>query len=131
MIIDGYVFADISVSSIHIWIIVVDENLNSYTPIINSVAKGGLIPTEFALSQNYPNPFNPTTSISFSLPEASDVRLEIFNIQGQKVTTLVNKQLEAGNHSINWDGRDAASGVYFYRIDAGSFTETKKMLLLK
>jgi pimeloyl-ACP methyl ester carboxylesterase len=80
---------------------------------------------------NHPNPFNPLTEISFSLPAASHVKLEIFNIVGQKVATLIDGQLEPGEHTIQWDGTDAASGVYFYRITAGEYTETKKMSLLK
>ncbi len=111
--------------------IVVDDKLNSYTPLINSAAKGGLIPDAFSLNQNYPNPFNPTTTISFSLPEASDVKLEVYNINGQVVTTLANSYFEAGNHAISWDGRETASGVYLYKLQAGIFNETKKMLLLK
>jgi len=88
-------------------------------------------PTVFALHQNHPNPFNPTTEISFSLPNAADVKLEIFNIMGQQVTTLVNRYLEAGNHSVTWDGSGAASGVYLYRLQVGDMVDTKKMLLLK
>ncbi len=89
------------------------------------------LPTEFSLSQNFPNPFNPITVISFALPEASEVKLEIYNIVGQKVATLVDGQLEAGEHIVRWDGRDVASGVYLYRLEVGEFVETKKMILLK
>lgn len=80
---------------------------------------------------NYPNPFNPTTEISFSLPSASHVKLEVFNVMGQKVATVVDKHLEAGDHSVTWDGSQVASGVYFYRLDAGDFSTTRKMILLK
>ncbi|MCK4511011.1 T9SS type A sorting domain-containing protein [bacterium] len=83
------------------------------------------------LSQNYPNPFNPLTEISFALPYASQVRLEIFNVMGQKPTTLVEGRLSRGHHNYTWDGSGAASGVYFYRLEASGFSETKKMLLLK
>jgi len=94
------------------------------------------LPEDFALNQNYPNPFNPTTTISFSLPEALDVNIEIFNIMGQKVASLVNGPMEAGEHQIQWDGRadngqSAATGVYFYRLRDGDHIDTKKMLLLK
>lgn len=89
------------------------------------------MPTKFTLSQNYPNPFNPTTSISFSLPEASNVKLEVFNINGQVVTTLADGQFEAGVHQLTWDGRETASGMYFYKLTTNNFSETKKMLLLK
>ncbi len=94
------------------------------------------LPGDFALNQNYPNPFNPTTTISFSLPEASDVVLEVFNITGQKIITLTNSFHEAGTHQVEWTGENAsgaqvASGIYFYRIQAGSNSETRKMVLLK
>ncbi len=89
------------------------------------------LPTEFSLSQNYPNPFNPSTEISFALPSASDVKLEVFNIMGQRVATLLDQHLEAGNHNVIWDGSQVASGIYFYRLDAGEFTKTRKMVLLK
>jgi len=95
------------------------------------VLQGGQVPDEYGLSQNYPNPFNPTSEIKFSLPEAIFVRLEVYNIMGQLVTTLVDRQMEAGAHSVTWDGREAASGIYLYRLRAGDFTETKKMVLLK
>jgi hypothetical protein len=89
------------------------------------------LPTEYSLHQNYPNPFNPITEISFALPNAANVKLEIFNIMGQRVATLVDQHLEAGNHSVTWDGSRVASGIYFYRFDAGDFVESKKMVLLK
>jgi hypothetical protein len=90
-----------------------------------------IVPDEFALNQNYPNPFNPVTEISFNLPHSTDVKLEIFNIMGQKITTLIDKGLEAGSHKITWDGSNVASGVYFYRIQAGELNATRKMVLLK
>ena len=94
------------------------------------------IPTDFALSQNYPNPFNPVTTISFSLPKATSVTIDVFNIMGQKVATLVNGPMETGEHQIYWDSKDqwgksVASGIYFYRLKAGSFINTKKMSLIK
>jgi len=94
------------------------------------------LPTEFALDQNYPNPFNPNTTIKFALPVASEVELNIYNILGQKVKSLVGGHLEAGYYSLVWDGTNSggvavASGVYFYRIKAGEFTQSKKMILIK
>jgi len=94
------------------------------------------LPATFALAQNYPNPFNPTTEISFSLPTNSYVELDIFNVLGQKVRSLVNQDMTAGDHVVQWDGRNSggatvSSGVYFYRIAAGDFTDTKKMMMLK
>jgi hypothetical protein len=89
------------------------------------------LPREFSLFQNYPNPFNPFTEIKFGLPRHSDVRIEIFNILGQKVITLFEGLLPAGYHSVRWNGSNSSSGVYYYRIDAGSFRDIKKMTLLK
>jgi len=89
------------------------------------------IPTEYSLTQNYPNPFNPVTTIHYTLPEKSYVRLELFNILGQVVNTLVDGEMEAGEKSIQWNASSLPSGVYFYRLTAGSYTGTKKMLLLK
>ena len=95
-----------------------------------------LLPDVFELRQNYPNPFNPTTVIAFTLPEAVHVELEIFNVLGQRVTTLVDDRMEAGYHNIKWNstdshGNEIATGVYFYRIKAGNFVKSKKMVLLK
>ena len=95
-----------------------------------------LIPKEFFLSQNYPNPFNPTTTISYGLPKDSNVKIEIFNLLGQKVTTIIDDKEKAGYKSLIWNGKDNAgqsvsSGVYFYRIDTGDRQLTKKMMLLK
>ena len=92
--------------------------------------------TSYELSQNYPNPFNPSTTIRFALPEESEVSLRIYNLQGQLVREVVNSQFESGRHSIVWDGKDArgrqvASGVYVYRLKAGSFIARKKLLLMK
>jgi hypothetical protein len=94
------------------------------------------LPRDFSLEQNHPNPFNPSTEISFSLPVTSQVRLDVFNIMGQKVTTLVKGSLPAGKHTVVWDGKSlagetVASGVYFYKIEAAGFTDVKKMLLMK
>ena len=94
-------------------------------------AEGPEVPKVYALNQNYPNPFNPTTEISFDLPVASHVELTIFNILGQEVETLINEDMEAGPQSKTWDAAPYSSGVYFYRILANDFTDTKKMVMLK
>ncbi len=91
----------------------------------------GSLPSAFALLQNYPNPFNPKTEIRFVLPGTATAVLEVFNIQGQKVTTLVDKVLQAGEHRVTWNAANVASGVYLYRLTAGKFTKTKRMVLLK
>jgi len=95
-----------------------------------------LTPSDFALSHNYPNPFNPVTTIRYAIPQAERVTLRVYNLLGQQVATLVDARQEAGFYAIQWDGKDAqgrraASGVYFYRMQAGKFTRTEKMLLLK
>lgn len=94
------------------------------------------LPTTFVLSQNYPNPFNPETEIRFQLPEASHVTLSIFNLLGQKVRTLTDKEMATGFHTIKWDGRNnfgnaVASGVYLYVIQASKFFDVKKMVLMQ
>ena len=93
-------------------------------------------PSSFSLSQNFPNPFNPKTLIRFSLPKDSWVKLEVYNILGQKVKTLVDKRLSAGVKEVEWDGRndegaELPSGIYFCRIKAGDFVQAKKMVLIK
>ncbi len=86
---------------------------------------------EFALAQNYPNPFNPTTNISFKLAESGKVSLKIFNAIGQEVAELVNKTMEAGRHEVTFNASELPSGAYFCRMNAGGFTKTSKMLLIK
>jgi len=94
------------------------------------------IPTDYSMSQNYPNPFNPSTTIKFGIPEAANVSVKIFNLLGQEVATLVNNNLEAGYHIINFNASNMISGMYFYRIqangiDGSNYTDVKKMLLVK
>lgn len=88
-------------------------------------------PLEYTLNQNFPNPFNPTTKISYSIPQASLVVLKVYNLLGQEVATLVNEQKPAGNYEVKFDASSLASGVYVYRLNAGDFTASQKMLLLK
>ena len=90
------------------------------------------LPDKFSLSQNYPNPFNPSTSIEFELKENSKVKLTVYNILGEKVAELVNGEINAGVHKVEFNGANLASGIYVYRLDAGNkFIETKKMVLMK
>lgn len=88
-------------------------------------------PMDFSLSQNFPNPFNPMTTISYSLPDDSHVKLSIFNVAGQKITELQNDRLKAGTYSVTWNASDSPSGTYIYMISTDHFSHSKKMLLLK
>lgn len=90
-----------------------------------------LIPNDYMLVQNYPNPFNPSTTISFSLPEETFVKLEVYNSIGENISTLVSENLIAGNYKYEWSANEFSTGIYFYKITSGNFAETKKMILLK
>ncbi|MFA5404675.1 MAG: YCF48-related protein [Ignavibacteria bacterium] len=90
-----------------------------------------LIPDKFYLSQNYPNPFNPVTKIKYGLPKQSYVTLKIYDLLGRELKTLVNEQTQAGEYIVDFDGSDLSSGTYFYKLEAGSYTETRKLLLIK
>jgi hypothetical protein len=92
---------------------------------------GNGMPNAFALNQNYPNPFNPSTMIQFELPDAQFVTLKVYNVLGQEVATLINNQLGAGRYRTEFDGKNLPSGTYLYRLQAGTFVETKKMVLVK
>ncbi|HEX7571972.1 MAG TPA: T9SS type A sorting domain-containing protein [Bacteroidota bacterium] len=89
------------------------------------------LPAEFSLSQNYPNPFNPTTTIWYTIPQRSQVTLTVFNSLGQPVSTLVSGTEEGGYHEVRFNGTNLASGVYFYRIQAEGFVQTRKLVLLR
>jgi hypothetical protein len=90
-----------------------------------------IIPDEISLEQNYPNPFNPSTTISYQLPEKNHVSLNVYDILGNLVTTLVNQDMDAGYYTVNWNASQLASGIYIYRIISGSYVSTKKMILMK
>jgi methionine-rich copper-binding protein CopC len=106
---------------------------------VSDVAGGNTsnLPTKFAVEQNYPNPFNPVTTISYDVPRTSHVKLEVYNVLGQSVTTLVNEPKAAGSYEVVWDGSSSgghkvASGIYFYRFTAdNNVIDTRKMMLLK
>jgi hypothetical protein len=104
-------------------------------PLSETITSAGLplaeFPTQFSLRQNYPNPFNPSTTIKFELPKSSVVTLSVFDILGREVSVLVNDRRDAGVYEVKFDGVNLASGVYFYRLRAGSFVETRKLILIR
>jgi hypothetical protein len=115
---------------------VIDMLIQSRNVLIGIIPISNEIPIRFEISQNYPNPFNPTTNINFSLPRQENVLIKIFDITGREVKTLVNEKMEPGKFKVDWqsdnnDGKTVSSGVYFYRITAGNFTDTKKMILVR
>jgi hypothetical protein len=89
------------------------------------------LPIVFALEQNYPNPFNPTTTIKYTIPTSQFVTLNVFDMIGREITSLVNEEKSPGNYEVKFDGSSFASGIYFYRLKAGNYLETKKILLIK
>lgn len=98
--------------------------------------ENGILPTTFELGQNYPNPFNPSTKLEFAVPTHSKVNISIFNILGQKIATLVDGEYSAGYYSVDWDSRgddgsEVASGIYFYKLEANNYTDTKKLMLIR
>jgi hypothetical protein len=101
------------------------------TSSVDAEGRSNTLPFECSLSQNYPNPFNPTTVVSYQLPVVSHVTLSIYDIIGRDVATLVNEVKEPGKYSVQWEATDVASGVYFLRMNAGTFVSTKKMILLR
>lgn len=105
-----------------------DLSWSNTTDLINP---GNSIPTKFELLQNYPNPFNPSTKISWQSPVSSHQSLKIYDVLGNEVATLVDEYKEAGNYEVEFDASKLSSGIYFYKLRAGSFVETKKMILLR
>ena len=103
----------------------------SFTPAVETSAEMVETPIAYQLNQNYPNPFNPVTQISFSMPETAHVTIEIFNVTGQRIATLINEQRDAGHHTIAFDGSRLASGVYTYRMQTENFIKTRKFTLIK
>ena len=99
--------------------------------IVTGIEEEFALPPSFSLSQSYPNPFNPSTTIEFSLPQTGFVRLKVYNILGEVVATLVNEKLNVGTYTTQWNASGLASGLYFYRLQAGEFVDTKKLLLLR
>ncbi len=121
----------LTASIAHIYSNVSEKPVDRILSGVKGNALRSTVPYAFALEQNYPNPFNPSTTIRYSLPQKTTVRLVLFNTIGQQVASPVDEVEEAGMHEVRFNGSNMASGVYFYRIQAGSFTETKKLLLLR
>ncbi len=115
----------------------VDQNVDimymelDVNALIVGVKEDAVLPGKFELAQNYPNPFNPSTTIAYSIPARSDVNIKVYNNLGQLVATLFNGVNEAGTHEVSWNAASVSTGIYFYSINAGDFTSTKKMILLK
>ncbi|MCH7886476.1 MAG: CHRD domain-containing protein [Candidatus Marinimicrobia bacterium] len=101
------------------------------TPIIGVEDEQRIVPNSFSLRQNYPNPFNPRTMIEYTLPNSVKVLLTVYNLLGEEVTRLIDKRIPAGVHQVTWDASNIASGMYFYKLQAGDFVRTRKMVLLK
>jgi hypothetical protein len=99
--------------------------------ITEVVSESGNAPEHYSLWQNYPNPFNPSTKIRFSVPQSSNVVIKVFDILGSEIETLVNEEKPAGNYEVEFDATRLPSGIYFYRLQAGNFVGTKKMVLMK
>ena len=110
--------------------------LNWNNPTVLEINQTAPVVKAFQLGQNYPNPFNPTTTIQYDIPQITTVQLNIYNLLGQKVRTLINKKQSPGHYSVTWDGKDdlgktVASGIYLYQLQTEHFVQTKKMILMR
>jgi len=112
-----------------------DGTISGATWVVSGISlpveEESVLPNEFKLSQNYPNPFNPSTSIKFGIPENSRVHVDVYSIMGEQVVTLMDEEKQTGYYELEFDASSLSSGIYFYRIQAGSFVQTKKMILIK
>ncbi len=113
-------------------LVVLADGTSFLAPVSTSIDEGtSSLPTQFELKGNYPNPFNPTTKISYSVPSNSEVQLAVYDMLGRQITTLVNGVKTPGNYTVNFDATNLSSGMYLYRLQAGNFTQTQKMMLVK
>ena len=104
----------------------------SFTQLVTAVDdENGKLPSEYNLAQNFPNPFNPVTTIAYQLPKTDRVSIIVYDLLGSEVTTLVNSVQSAGIHNVSWNASNVASGIYFYRLRSGSFTQTRKLVVIK
>ena len=104
------------------------RSINSTTPVENEIDKN---PSQYFLLQNYPNPFNPSTSITYQIPKPELVSLKVYDVLGREVAVLVNEEKSQGSYEVQFIGNGLTSGIYFYQLKAGNYSETKKMILLK
>jgi len=118
------IWTRLAANSLSIWTAIVDFPTGVENTTVNT-------PSRYSLEQNFPNPFNPVTMIKYNIPKSSNVTMKVYDIIGNEVSTLVNSKQEAGTYEIGWDGSQNSSGVYFYKISAGEFTQTKTMMLVK
>ena len=109
----------------------VDEVWYNETPTGMGISDDAPIASSYELGQNYPNPFNPTTHIRFNIPETAGAKLTVFNIMGEAVANLVDGVISAGGHTVSWNAANMPTGVYFYRLESGNFSQTRKLLLVK
>ena len=109
----------------------IDELWYNETPTGLGISDEAPIASRYELGQNYPNPFNPTTHIRFNIPERANAKLTVFNVMGEEVATLVNGVMQAGGHTVSWNAASMPTGVYFYQLESGNFSQTKKLLLVK
>ena len=131
----GYEYIDKGLTNeVTYWYKLEDVDYSGKTELhgpISATPMAKAIPTEFRLRPNYPNPFNPTTTISYELPKSSFIRLSVYDISGRLVETLVHEQKDAGYYSVEWNVEKISSGIYFYKIEAGEFSDVKKCLVVK
>ncbi len=110
---------------------ILNDVIEKATDIVTGVDDNTSVVKEFALAQNYPNPFNPTTTISYAIPKNVQVELKVYDLLGNEIVTLVNKEQASGNYSVQFDGANLSSGIYFYKMSAGNFVSAKKLILMK
>ena len=108
-----------------------EEVVINNSAINKLIVSSDFIPETYSLEQNYPNPFNPTTKLIYSITRSCLVTLKVFDVLGTEIETLVNEEKPVGTYKLNWNAADLPSGVYFYRLQAGDFLQTRKMILLK
>ena len=109
----------------------IDEIWYNDRPAGLGISDNAPIATRYELGQNYPNPFNPTTHIRFNIPETANAKLTVFNVMGEEIATLVDGVMQAGGHTVSWNAASMPTGVYFYQLESGNFSQTKKLLLVK